>query len=112
MEIIFRSQQAKIFVKQPVHLQNLDGHQEQTTYFKKWLPVREGIRCGEYGSCTPGIFNSLLKKGNREQKNFLLAHRRSHRKVPYSADWEDTVCHKMGRFENGKKIINSMKTSG
>ena len=32
--------------------------------------------------------NSLFKIDNREQKKFLLAHRRSLRKVPYSADWE------------------------
>ena len=43
--------------------------------------------CAEHGTCTPEIFNRLFKIDNREQKKFLLAHRRSRRKVPYSADW-------------------------
>ena len=43
--------------------------------------------CAEYGTCTPEIFNRLFKIDNREQKKLFLAHRRSRRKVPYSADW-------------------------
>ena len=49
--------------------------------------------CAEYGICTtPEILNRLFKIDNREQKKFLLAHRRSRRKVPYSADWELWLC--------------------
>ena len=36
-------------------------------------------------------FNSLFKKDNREQKKFLVAHWKSCRKVPYSADWFITM---------------------
>ena len=41
----------------------------------------------EYGTCTSETLNRLFKVDNREQKEFLLAHWRSHRKVPYPADW-------------------------
>ena len=43
--------------------------------------------CADYGTCTPEIFNRLFKIDNREQKKLFLAHRRSRRKKPYSADW-------------------------
>ena len=68
------------------------------------------MQAAEYGTCAPEIFNRLFKVENREQKKFLLAHRRSHRKVPYSADWFRGAFFIFGHHIHA--IIDRSKTHG
>ena len=71
--------------------QKLENHSGARLYnidkFEETLSNNPGVQSSN-GTCTPEIFNRLFKVDNREQKQILLAHRRSRRKVPYSAYWK------------------------
>ena len=66
-------------------------------------PIFDRLVCKSWHlhTCTPEIFNRLFKVENREQQEFCLAQRRSHQKVPYSADWLTVL----QRMTDSKKIF-------
>ena len=78
-----------------------DLHEQESTYEKEADNVFFIIKPYSTQICFPsllvcrvwqlhtGEFNRVFKKDNKEQKQkkLLAAHRRSRRKVPYSADW-------------------------